>query len=66
MEALAFNTNRTAEQTAVYKLLVLLVEAYEAEHYPMSEISPVKILNHILEAAYFRNFGTELHQLRHP
>lgn len=51
VEALAFNTNRAAEQTAVYKLLVLLVEAYEAEHYPMSEISPVKILNHILEAS---------------
>ncbi len=51
VEALAFNKNRTAEQTALYKLLVLLVEAYEAENYPMPEISPVEILNHILESS---------------
>ncbi|KAB1987047.1 helix-turn-helix domain-containing protein, partial [Haemophilus parainfluenzae] len=51
VEALAFDTNRTTEQTAIYKLLTLLVEAYESEHYPMPEISPVEILNHILDAS---------------
>ncbi|WP_228040894.1 type II toxin-antitoxin system HigA family antitoxin [Nodosilinea sp. LEGE 07088] len=51
VESLAFNQNRTAEQTALCKLLVLLVEAYEAEYYPMSEASPVGVLNHILEAS---------------
>lgn len=51
VESLAFNQNRTAEQTALYKLLVLLVEAYEAEYYPISEASPIDVLNHILEAS---------------
>ncbi len=51
VESLAFNQNRTAEQTALYKLLVLLVEAYESEYYPISEASPIDVLNHILEAS---------------
>ncbi|NMF83942.1 transcriptional regulator [Nodosilinea sp. P-1105] len=51
VELLAFNQNRTPEQTALYKLLVLLVEAYEAEYYPISEASPIDVLNHILEAS---------------
>ncbi|MGG6238537.1 helix-turn-helix domain-containing protein [Nodosilinea sp. AN01ver1] len=51
VESLAFNQSRTVEQTALYKLLVLLVEAYEAEHYAMSEASPIEVLNHILEAS---------------
>ncbi len=51
VEALAFNQNRTAEQTALYKLLVLLLEAYEVEHYPIPEASPTDILHHILEAS---------------
>jgi HTH-type transcriptional regulator/antitoxin HigA len=51
LDVLAFNQNRTAEETALYKLLVLLVEAYEAENYSMQEISPTEALNHILEAS---------------
>jgi len=51
VESLAFNQNRTAEQTALYKLLVLLVESYEVEYYPMPDASPVEVLNHILEAS---------------
>jgi len=51
VEALAFNQNRTAEETALYKLLVLLVEAYETENYSMQEVSPTEALNHILEAS---------------
>jgi len=51
VESLAFNPNRTTEQTALYKLLVLLVEAYEEEHYPITEASPVEVLNHILETS---------------
>ena len=51
VESLAFNQNKTAEQTALYKLLVLLVEAYEAEYYPTPEASPIEVLNHILEAS---------------
>ncbi len=51
VEALAFNQNRTAEETTLYKLLVLLVEAYETENYSMQEVSPIEALNHILEAS---------------
>lgn len=51
VESLAFNPHRTTEQTALYKLLVLLVEAYEGEHYPIPEASPLEVLNHILEAS---------------
>lgn len=53
VEALAFNQNRTTEETALYKLLVLLVEAYEAENYSRQEVSPTEALNHILEASDF-------------
>ncbi|MEM9117151.1 MAG: transcriptional regulator [Cyanobacteria bacterium P01_D01_bin.6] len=53
VEALAFNQNRTTEETALYKLLVLLAEAYEAENYSMKEVSPTEVLTHILEASDF-------------
>ena len=51
VESLAFNQNRTTEQTVLYKRLVLLVEGYEEEHYSITEASPVEVLNHILEAS---------------
>lgn len=51
VENLTFNRNRTPEETAIHKLLVMLVEAYEAEHYPMPESSPDEILQHIMEAS---------------
>lgn len=51
VEHLTFNRNRTPEETAIHKLLVMLVEAYEAEHYPMPESSPDEILQHIMEAS---------------
>ncbi len=51
VEKLTFNTDRTPEETALHKLLVMLVEAYEVEHYPMPESSPDEILRHIMEAS---------------
>ncbi|NES81235.1 MAG: transcriptional regulator [Moorea sp. SIO2B7] len=51
VEKLTFNHNRTPEETALHKLLVILVETYEAEHYPMPESSPDEILRHIMEAS---------------
>ncbi|MEO0457055.1 MAG: transcriptional regulator [Cyanobacteria bacterium P01_A01_bin.114] len=51
VEKLTFNPNRTPEETAIYKLLVILVEAYETEHYPMPESSPDAILRHMMEAS---------------
>lgn len=51
LERLTFNRNRTPEETALHKLLVMLVEAYEAEHYPMPAASPDEILRHIMEVS---------------
>lgn len=50
-EKLTFNQNRTPEETAIYRLLVTLVEVYEAENYAIPEPSPDEILRHILEAS---------------
>jgi HTH-type transcriptional regulator/antitoxin HigA len=38
VESLLFNHNRTPEQTALYQLLVILVEAYEEELYSLDLI----------------------------
>lgn len=51
VEKLTFNPNRTPEETAIHRLLVILVEAYEVEQYPMSESAPDEILRHIMEAS---------------
>jgi HTH-type transcriptional regulator/antitoxin HigA len=51
VEKLTFNRNRTPEETALHKLLVMLVEAYEAEHYQIPAASPDEILRHIMEAS---------------
>jgi HTH-type transcriptional regulator/antitoxin HigA len=51
VEALTLNHNRTPEQTALYKLLVMLVEVYETERYPIQDVSPVDVLNHIMAAS---------------
>lgn len=51
VEQLTFQQNRTPEETALYKLLVMLVEAYETEHYPIPNASPDEVLRHIMEAS---------------
>lgn len=50
-ERLTFTKNRTPEEQALYKLLVLLIETYEAETYPMEQSAPHKILQHLMEAS---------------
>jgi HTH-type transcriptional regulator / antitoxin HigA len=50
-EQLTFTKNRTPEQQALHKLLVMLIEVYEAENYPMDESAPHEILQHIMEAS---------------
>ncbi len=50
-EKLTFAKNLTPEQMALYKLLVLLIEAYETENYPMDKSEPCEILQHIMEAS---------------
>lgn len=51
VEQLTFKKNRTKEEQALYKLLVILIEAYETENYPMDQSSPHEILQHIMEAS---------------
>jgi HTH-type transcriptional regulator/antitoxin HigA len=53
-EKLTFTKNPTPEQTALYKLLVTLIEVYEAEKYPMDKSEPHEILQHIMEAKCIR------------
>jgi HTH-type transcriptional regulator / antitoxin HigA len=50
-EQLTFKKNRTLEERALLKLLVILIEAYEAQNYPMDRSTPHEILQHIMEAS---------------
>lgn len=50
-ERLTFAKARTPEEVALYKLLVTLIEVYEAQHYPMDESQPHEILQHIMESS---------------
>lgn len=49
-EELAHKTNKTAEETALYDLLIALIEKYEDENYPMGNSSPLSLLLHLMEA----------------
>jgi len=50
-ERLTFAKNRTPEERALYKLLVTLIEVYEAQNYPIDKSEPHEILQHIMEAS---------------
>ncbi len=51
VERLTFTQNHTPEERALYKLLVVLIEAYEAENYPMEPSAPHEILQHLMEVS---------------
>lgn len=51
VERLIFQENRTPEEQALQKLLVILIEAYETKNYPMDRSAPHEILQHIMEAS---------------
>jgi HTH-type transcriptional regulator/antitoxin HigA len=51
VEQLTFKKNRTTEEQALHKLLVILVEAYETQNYPMDQSAPHEILQHIMEGS---------------
>jgi HTH-type transcriptional regulator/antitoxin HigA len=51
VEELTFKKNRTTEEKALHKLLVILVEAYETENYPIEKSAPHEILQHIMESS---------------
>ena len=49
-ERLTFNQDQTPEEAALYDLVTMLVETYEAEHYSIEESSPAEVLLHIIES----------------
>jgi HTH-type transcriptional regulator / antitoxin HigA len=49
-EELAHRPNRTLEESALYNLLIALIEKYEQEHYPMEQSTPHSMLLHLMEA----------------
>ncbi|WP_243146857.1 transcriptional regulator [Scytonema sp. UIC 10036] len=51
VEQLTFKKNRTTEEQALHKLLVILIEAYETQNYPMDRSAPHEILQHIMEVS---------------
>jgi HTH-type transcriptional regulator / antitoxin HigA len=53
-ERLTFCKNRTPEEQALHKLIVTLIEAYEAQNYPMDKSAPHEILQHIMEGSNTR------------
>jgi HTH-type transcriptional regulator / antitoxin HigA len=50
-EQLTFNKNKTPEERAIYQLLVILIETYESQQYPMSISPPHEIIQHIMESS---------------
>lgn len=50
-QRLTFAKNRTPEEKALHKLLVTLIEVYEAQNYAIDKSEPHEILQHIMEAS---------------
>ena len=50
-ERLTFKQEQTPEESALYDLVTMLVETYEAQHYPIERSSPVEVLEHIIESS---------------
>ena len=48
-EELAHRNNRTSEESALYELLIALIEKYENDTYPMGETTPLSMLLHLME-----------------
>lgn len=50
-ERLTFKQQLTPEESALYDLVTMLVETYEAQHYSINESSPLEVLLHIIESS---------------
>jgi HTH-type transcriptional regulator / antitoxin HigA len=50
-ELMAKKQARTPEEEALYKLLFILIEAYEQQEYPMPTSNPHQVLQHIMEVS---------------
>jgi HTH-type transcriptional regulator / antitoxin HigA len=49
-ERLIFKKDRTEAEIKFLKLVVVLIEDYEAEHYPMDAVAPHELLQHLMES----------------
>jgi HTH-type transcriptional regulator / antitoxin HigA len=49
-EELAHRPNKTSEESALLELLIVLIEKYEDETYPMGDSSSHSLLLHLMEA----------------
>jgi HTH-type transcriptional regulator / antitoxin HigA len=50
-ERLTFKQEQTPEESALYDLVTMLVETYEAQNYAIDKSSPVEVLEHIIESS---------------
>jgi HTH-type transcriptional regulator / antitoxin HigA len=50
-ERLTFKQDQTPEESALYDLVTMLVEAYETEHYPIDRPAPAEVLKQIIESS---------------
>jgi HTH-type transcriptional regulator / antitoxin HigA len=48
---LTFKQVQTPEESALYDLVTMLVETYEAQQYPIDRSSPAEVLEHIIESS---------------
>jgi HTH-type transcriptional regulator / antitoxin HigA len=48
-EHLTFKKDRTKAEIKFLKLVVVLIEDYETEHYPMDNVAPHELLQHLME-----------------
>jgi HTH-type transcriptional regulator / antitoxin HigA len=49
-ERLMFKPERSKAETKFLKLIVALIEDYETEHYPMNDVTPHELLQHLMES----------------
>jgi HTH-type transcriptional regulator / antitoxin HigA len=53
-ERLTFKQDRTEAEIKLLKLVVVLIEDYETEHYPMDDVAPHELLQHLMESNHTR------------
>jgi HTH-type transcriptional regulator / antitoxin HigA len=49
-ERLTFKKDRTEAEIKFLKLVVVLIEDYENDHYPMDDVAPHELLQHLMES----------------
>jgi HTH-type transcriptional regulator / antitoxin HigA len=49
-ERLTFKQDKTSAEIKLLKLIVVLIEDYETEHYPMDNVTPHELLQHLMES----------------